>query len=84
MTFDKFSIHHCDCLEFLPQIETESIDMILADLPYGETGNKWDKKLDLKELFKHYERIIKPDGAIVLNGSFKFGAMLYGIAPPFV
>lgn len=65
----------------MKQIPDESIDMILCDLPYAETGNKWDKMLDLKEVFKQYERINKEDGAIVLTGTFKFGVTLYNIAP---
>lgn len=55
--------------------------MILCDLPYQETGNKWDKQLDLVELFKEYERVIKDDGCIALTGTFKFGVTLYNIAP---
>lgn len=69
-----------DCLEVMPTISEKSVDMVLCDLPYGETGNKWDSVLDLKELFKQYERIIKDDGAIVLTGSFRFGVALYNAA----
>lgn len=71
-----------DCLELMKRIPDESIDLILCDLPYCETGNKWDKKLlNLDEVFKQYERIIKEDGAIVLTGTFKFGVQLYNTAP---
>ena len=37
-----------DCLELLPTIQDNSIDLILADLPYGMTGNKWDSVIPLK------------------------------------
>lgn len=70
-----------DCLELMKDIPDESIDMILCDLPYQETGNKWDKFVDLKKLFKEYRRIIKEDGCIALNGTFKFGTHLVDIAP---
>ena len=70
-----------DCLELMKEIPDGSVDMILCDLPYTETGNKWDKGLDLNELFKQYERIIKDDGCIALSGTFKFGVQLYNIAP---
>lgn len=70
-----------DCLELMKEIPDESIDMILCDLPYKETGNKWDKGIDLNKLFKEYRRIIKEDGCIALNGTFKFGVQLYNIAP---
>ena len=77
----EIKLYNDDCINVMKQITDESIDMILCDLPYAETGNKWDKMLDLKEVFKQYERIIKEDGAIVLTGTFKFGATLYNIAP---
>jgi site-specific DNA-methyltransferase (adenine-specific) len=59
----------------------KSINLILCDLPYAETGNKWDFPVDPKELWLQYERIIKDDGAIVLTGTFKFGIQLYLQAP---
>lgn len=70
-----------DCLELMKDIPDESIDMILCDLPYQETGNKWDKFIDLKKLFSEYRRIIKEDGCIALTGTFKFGVHLFNIAP---
>lgn len=77
-----YRIKQGDCLELMKRIPDKSIDMILCDLPYCETGNKWDKKLlNLDEVFKQYERIIKEDGAIVLTGTFKFGVQLYNTAP---
>ena len=77
----EVTLYNADCLDILKTLPDESIDLILCDLPYQETGNKWDKLLDLQELFKEYERIIKEDGAIVLTGTFKFGVTLYNIAP---
>jgi len=70
-----------DCLEVMKDIPDKSVDMILCDLPYAETGNKWDFPVDPKQLWEHYERIIKDDGAIVLTGTFKFGTQLYIQAP---
>lgn len=70
-----------DCLELMKGLPDESIDMILCDLPYKETGNKWDKGIDLDSLFEQYRRIIKEDGCIALNGTFKFGVQLYNTAP---
>ena len=70
-----------DCLELMKDIPDGSVDMILADLPYAETGNKWDFPIDPIALWSEYERIIKEDGAIVLTGTFKFGVQLYNQAP---
>jgi len=65
-----------DCLEIMPKIPSKSIDMILCDLPYGTTQNKWDSVIDLKELWLQYERIIKDNGAIVLTSQGVFTAKL--------
>lgn len=65
-----------DCLDVLPQIPSESINMILCDLPYGHTQNHWDSIIPLKQLWKEYTRIIKRDGAIVLTASGLFTSML--------
>ena len=50
--------------------------MILCDLPYGTTRNKWDTVIPLDELWEQYERVIKDNGAIVLTGQDKFSAKL--------
>lgn len=70
-----------DCLELLPTIQDNSIDLILADLPYGMTQNKWDSIIPLEPLFEQYQRIIKDHGAVLLFGKGKFGASLIMNAP---
>lgn len=59
-------IHYGDCLELMKDIDDKSIDMICCDLPYGETNNEEDIIISFDELWKHYKRIIKDNGAIVL------------------
>ena len=44
----KMNLKFGDCLELMKELEDESINMILCDLPYGTTSCKWDKKIDLK------------------------------------
>ncbi|MCT2871240.1 hypothetical protein EFM36_10255 [Limosilactobacillus fermentum] len=70
-----------DCLELLNQVKDESIDLVLADLPFGMTANKWDSVIPLAPLFEQYQRIIKPHGAVLLFGMGKFGANLIVNAP---
>lgn len=65
-----------DCLEYMNRIPDESVDMILCDLPYGMTQNEWDCYIPLDELWKQYNRIIKPNGAIVLTSNGIFTAKL--------
>ena len=63
-----------DCLELMKEIPDMSIDMILCDLPYGTTQNKWDSIIDLDLLWKQYKRICK--GAIVLTAQTPFDKIL--------
>ena len=65
-----------DCLEVMKQISDKSVDMILCDLPYGTTNNKWDSVLKLDILWEHYNRIIKDNGAIVLTTQSPFDKIL--------
>ena len=65
-----------DCLDLMRYIPDKSIDMILCDLPYGTTQNKWDSLIDLSELWKEYSRVVKPNGAIVLTSQGIFTAKL--------
>lgn len=69
-------IHHGDCLELMHEIPDSSIDMVLADLPYGTTACHWDSIIPLESLWVHYKRVIKPRGAIVLTASQPFTTML--------
>ena len=53
---------HADCFDVFPYIADKSVNLILCDLPYGTTANKWDSLLDLNSLWKEYERILAPKG----------------------
>lgn len=55
-----------DCLQLMKQIPDKSIDMILCDLPYGTTRNKWDSIINFDVLWSEYKRITKDNAAIVL------------------
>ena len=65
-----------DCLEVMKNIPSASVDMILCDLPYGTTRNKWDTCLNMGKLWEQYKRIIKDNGAIVLFSQMPFTAAL--------
>lgn len=65
-----------DCLELMKGVPDKSVDMILADLPYGTTRNKWDCIIPLEPLWEQYERVIKDDGAIVLTAQTPFDKVL--------
>lgn len=70
------TIYNEDCMVGMNKIPEGSVDMILCDLPYGVTKNKWDSVIPLDELWEHYKRVIKENGAIVLFGQGLFTARL--------
>jgi DNA modification methylase len=65
-----------DCLEVMKTIEDNSIDAIITDPPYGTTACKWDSVIDFDLMWEQLNRIIKPNGAIVLFGSEPFSSAL--------
>lgn len=65
-----------DCLELMKNISDKSVDMILCDLPYGTTQNKWDVIIPFDKLWEQYNRIIKLNGAIVLTCQQPFTSLL--------
>jgi site-specific DNA-methyltransferase (adenine-specific) len=71
-------IYQRDCLSAggMALIPDKSIDMILCDLPYGTTRNKWDSVIELGALWTQYERVIKDNGAIVLTAQTPFDKVL--------
>ena len=65
-----------DCLEVMPTLLPQSIDLILCDLPYGTTACKWDTVIPFEPLWTQYKRVIKDNGAIVLFGNEPFSSVL--------
>ena len=65
-----------DCLERMKEIPDGSVDMILADPPYGTTACKWDSVIDFDLMWTELNRVVKPNGAIALFGSEPFSSAL--------
>ncbi|QHB40579.1 DNA methyltransferase [Flavobacterium phage vB_FspS_snusmum6-1] len=65
-----------DCLELMNKIPNGSIDAIITDPPYGTTACKWDSVIHFDKMWEQLNRIIKPNGAIVLFGSEPFSSAL--------
>lgn len=63
-----------DCLDRMKEIPAASVDMVLCDLPYGTTQNKWDSIIPLAPLWAEYIRIC--NGAIVLTAAQPFTSVL--------
>jgi site-specific DNA-methyltransferase (adenine-specific) len=78
-------LYEGECLEKMKSIEDDSVDLILADLPYGTTDRsgkkgsrifKWDSVIPLDELWKSYKRILKRNGTVVLTADQPFTSQL--------
>lgn len=72
MALEIDRIYNQDCLVGMNDIPDKSVDMILCDLPYGTTHNKWDSIIPLDRLWEQYKRVLKRGGAVVLTGQIPF------------
>ena len=70
------NLHYGDCLEILPTITDNSVDMLLVDLPYGTTACKWDSIIPLDKLWEQYNRICKNSAAMVFTAAQPFTTIL--------
>lgn len=77
----NINLRQGNCLELMKDIPDGSIDMILCDLPYEVTRNRWDIKIPFNPLWDQYKRIIKENGAIVLFGSGRFTSLMVNSNP---
>lgn len=67
---------HGDCLTEMAKIPAGSVDMVLADPPYGTTQCKWDSIIPLEPMWTQLKRLIKPNGVIVLMAQTPFDKVL--------
>lgn len=70
-------IYNDDCLKVMPKLPDHSVDMILADLPYGTTRrNSWDSVIPFDKLWEQYKRLLKVGGVVALFGDEPFASKL--------
>ena len=70
-------LHNADCFDILPNIASNSVDLVILDLPYNQVGCKWDLvKIDLVQLWKHLKRIGKPRTAYIFTCTTRYGHQL--------
>jgi site-specific DNA-methyltransferase (adenine-specific) len=65
-----------DCLEIMKDLDENSVDLMFADLPYGQTSCKWDTLINLELFWKEINRVCKDDAAMIFTCSTKFGYQL--------
>ena len=72
----EYKLYQGDCIELMKDIPDGSVDLVLTDPPYGTTACKWDSVIPFEPMWEQLNRIIKPNGAIVLFGSEPFSSAL--------
>ena len=74
----KYKLYNGDCLEVMDELieKDVKVDCILTDPPYGTTACKWDSIIPFNEMWERINKLIKPNGAIVLFGSEPFSSAL--------
>lgn len=83
INFDDGGFYNADCLDAMARLPTGCVDMILADLPYGTTQNKWDSVIPFEPLWREYWRVLKRNGAVVLTATQPFSSALVMSQPQF-
>lgn len=71
-------LHYGDCLELMDKLIEEGVvvDAIITDPPYGTIACKWDMIIPFDEMWNRLNRLIKPNGAIVIFGNEPFTSRL--------
>jgi DNA modification methylase len=70
-----------NCFNIFPTILNASVQLVVVDLPYGQTQCKWDTEIDLVKMWEQLKRILKPNGQIIFFCSTKFGNSLINSNP---
>jgi len=74
-------LYNDDCFDVFDKIDKKSINMIIVDLPYGQTDNQWDKKIDLNKMWQHLKEICKDNCQYIFFTTTKFGNELINSNP---
>lgn len=69
-------LYNNDCLKILSTLPDHSVDMVLADLPFGTTKNQWDHIIPMDQLWGQYKRLLKVGGVVALFGDEPFSSKL--------
>jgi site-specific DNA-methyltransferase (adenine-specific) len=75
-TDDLVTLYHGDCMNVMQTLDSESIDLVLTDLPYGITDCSWDTPLSLPDLWAHWRRVCTNNAAVILTASQPFTSAL--------
>lgn len=69
-----------DCFDLFRSLDNNSVQLVLTDPPYAETGNKWDKWLDFQTFFWEVERVLKDGGVLAMTSTVRLASKLIPMA----
>jgi DNA modification methylase len=69
-------IHHGDCIDVMARLAAGSVDLVLSDVPYGQTQNAWDKPIPFAPMWEQLRRVTKPTAAVILMAAQPFASRL--------
>jgi site-specific DNA-methyltransferase (adenine-specific) len=72
----KITLQLGDCLREMDKLDNQSVDLVLADLPYGTTACNWDTPLPFSPMWDQLNRICKKSAAMVFTAAMPFAAQL--------
>ena len=70
-----------DCIERFKDIESNSVDLVIVDLPYGQTSCKWDSVIDLEKMWIELKRICRKNAIYCFFCTTKFGNTIINSNP---
>ena len=70
------TLYNASCFDIFPRLDNSSVDMVCVDPPYGTTSIEWDKVLDFDKMWKELDRIVKPNGNVLIFGSQPFSSLV--------
>ena len=69
-------LFNADCMDILPEIKDDIVDLVVVDLPYGQTDYEWDSVIDLKKMWDELKRCCKKKCVYAFFCTTKFGYSL--------
>lgn len=75
---EEYKLYNGDCLAVMDKLIEQGVkvDAIITDPPYGTTACKWDTVIPFDKMWERLNKLIKPNGAIVLFGNEPFSSKL--------
>jgi len=69
-------LYNSSCFDVFPTLDDNSVDMVCVDPPYGTTNINWDKIVNFDHMWKELNRIVKPNGNVIIFGSQPFSSLV--------